>query len=111
MRKDVLEIASKYFEYHPTKYNCNNELYDEYVSNELPGWVFMRIDDVRCYIINGLYYNEAENRICTVTKDVTNYMLFFNTNLDDIEKYFIELITATKKLKLKMELDKIKKDF
>lgn len=111
MREKVLEIASKYFNYLPTKYNSNNNFYDEYVSNEIPGWVFMRIDDVRCYIINDLYYNELENRICTTSKEVTEFMLFFNTQLDDIEKYFIELITVVKKLKLKMELNQIKKDF
>ena len=50
MKEEVLDIASKYFHYHLTRYT------DEYVSTEIPGWVFMRVYDDKCYIINALYY-------------------------------------------------------
>lgn len=111
MKEKVLEIASKYFNYNLTSFNKYNIYYDEYVSTEIPGWVFIRLYDDKCYIINALYYNESQNRIFTATSDVTNYMLFYNTQLDEIEKYLMELNTEVKKLKIKMELDKITKDF
>ena len=105
MKEEVLDIANKYFHYHLTRYT------DEYVSTEIPGWVFMRVYDDKCYIINALYYNKEQTRICTDTRDITKYMLFYNTELKEIEKYLIELSAVVKKLTNQMELDKLKKDF
>ena len=111
MKNEVLDIASKYFNYHLTKHNSYSYLYGEYESTEIPGWVFMRVCEDKCYIINALYYNKEQNRICTATQDVTKYMFFYNTQLKEIENYFIELSAVVKKLTNQMELDKLKKDF
>ena len=105
MKEEVLDIASKYFNYHLTKYK------DEYESTEIPGWVFMRLYDDKCCIINALYYNKEQTRICSASQDITKFMYFYNTQLKEIENYLIELSVVVKKLTNQMELDKLKKDF
>ena len=111
MKEKILEILTHYFDWNQS-FLAVPDNSSEYEIEELPGLIFMRINQNKnlVYIINNLYLNRNQG-ISTHTSKITDFDKFTIDDLTGIEQCFGKVKMALKTIQNQKELDKIKKDF
>lgn len=111
MNEKILEILTHYFDWHQS-YLAVPDNSTEYEIQELPGFIFMRINNNKnlVYIINNLYLNNNQG-ISTHTSRITDFDKFPIDDLTGIEQCFGKVKMALKTIQNQKELNQIKQDF
>lgn len=111
MNEKILEILTHYFDWHQSYLAVPDNL-TEYEIQELPGFIFMRINNNKnlVYIINNLYLNNNQG-ISTHTSRITDFDKFPIDDLTGIEQCFGKVKMALKTIQNQKELNQIKQDF